>query len=150
MKHLFSLLVFLTGIFMTTAQTKEETITWLKEKLKAYGQNAVRATNVTLKSIDECNIVVNYTSSSKDKMGKIQNIRFQEILPTNIDRIVRSDESFPGHFVYREEAVVTTLVEDGYFINKSRTSSLRLNEESVSIPEVEKAIKHLATFCRKK
>ncbi|CAA7386011.1 hypothetical protein [Chryseobacterium fistulae] len=149
MKNLFYLLAFSAGIFMGTAQTKEETITWLKEKLKAYGQNAARATNVTLQSVDECKIVVNYTLNSKDKQGKITPIRFQEILPTDIERIVRSNESFPGHFVYHEEAAVTNL-EDGTFVNKSRTSSLRLNEESVSIPDVEKAIKHLATFCRKK
>ncbi|RMZ60000.1 hypothetical protein D1632_10420 [Chryseobacterium nematophagum] len=149
MKNLFSLLAFSAGIFMATAQTKEETINWLQEKLKAYGQDAGRATNVTLQSVDECKIVVNYTLNSKDKQGKINPIKFQEILPTDIDRIVRSNESFPGHFVYREEAAVTNL-ENGTFVKNSRTSTLRLNEESVSIPDVEKAIKHLATFCRKK
>lgn len=39
MRKPFLALTLMTGIFMATAQTKEETINWLKEKLKGSGQS---------------------------------------------------------------------------------------------------------------
>ena len=149
MKKLFFVLAFTAGTVTTvSAQTKEETITWLKDKMKAYGNNASSAKKISIKSIDECKIVVHYSLYSKDKQGKEKELRFEEILPTNIDRILHSNDKFPGHFVYREENVITN--HDGSFLDKSRTSSLRLDDEMVDIPDVERMIKHLATFCVKK
>lgn len=148
MKKLFLILAFGTGMFTATAQTKEETIKWLTEKLKAYGKNASKATNVIIKSVDECKIVVNYTLSSKDKQGKTEQLVFEQVLPTNINRIIGSDESYPGHFFYNEEIAITNF--EGEFLSKDRTSTLRFDDNSVYIPDVDRAIKHLATFCVKK
>ncbi|WBV60837.1 hypothetical protein PFY12_01650 [Chryseobacterium camelliae] len=148
MKKLFLVLAFGAGMFTATAQTKEETIKWLTEKLKDFGKNASRATNVNIKSIDECKIVVDYTLSSKDKQGKAKELAFEEILPTNINRIIGSDESYPGHFFYSEEIVITNF--EGKFLTKGRTSALRFDDNSVYIPDVDRAIKYLATFCMKK
>jgi hypothetical protein len=69
-------------------------------------------------------------------------------LPTNINRILHSDDKFPGHFVYNEEIAITNY--DGSILDKGRTSSLRLDDDMVNIPDVERMIKHLATFCVKK
>ncbi|MCE3074359.1 hypothetical protein [Chryseobacterium gwangjuense] len=148
MKKLFLVLAFGAGIFTATAQTKDETIKWLTEKLKAYGKNASRATNVIIKSVDECKIVVNYTLSSTNKQGKTEQLVFEQILPTNINRIIGSNESYPGHFFYNEETAITNF--EGEFLSKDRTSTLRFDDKSVYIPDVDKAIKHLATFCVKK
>src|SRR5690606_16866904 len=92
----------------------------VEDKMKAYGNNASSAKKISIKSIDECKIVVHYSLYSKDKQGKEKELRFEEILPTNIDRILHSNDKFPGHFVYREENVITN--HDGSFLDKSRTS----------------------------
>jgi hypothetical protein len=44
MKKLFFVLAFTAGtVTAVTAQIKEETSTWLKDKMKAYGNNASSA-----------------------------------------------------------------------------------------------------------
>ena len=76
-------------LFMATAttnhaqaQTKEETISWLKEKLSKY-MYMDKASNITLQSIDECKMVFNYTHDGTKQ--------YQQILPTEITGINNDD-----------------------------------------------------------
>lgn len=54
--------------FQATAQTKEETISWVKEKLVKYLQVGVNAKSVSIESLDECFIIL--------KMGMDDNATF--------------------------------------------------------------------------
>ena len=85
MKKLFTLFAIILSIGVANAQTKEETISWLKEKLSKY-MYAWDVSNIRLESIDECKIVFNYTSSYTS---------WQQILPTSITGI--NDK---GKFLY--------------------------------------------------
>lgn len=58
MKKLFTICLMMAIPILANAQTKEETITWLKEKLKTcmVEQNS----NTRLVSIDECQFTIQY------------------------------------------------------------------------------------------
>ncbi|MGX9985572.1 hypothetical protein [Soonwooa purpurea] len=129
-------------VFMATAvsnhaqaQTKEETISWLKEKLSKYMYQD-KVSNITLHSIDECKIVFNYTYGG--------NRQCQQILPTTIKDITNEG-------AFRYSAQVASDQEQGKEAFFSDYSYLKLNEREENIrARVEKALKHLATFCPKK
>ena len=117
------------------AQTKEETISWLKEKLSKY-MYMDKASNITLQSIDECKMVFNYTHDGTKQ--------YQQILPTEITGINNDDR-----FMY--SAQVASDQEQGKEATFSSSSYLKLGEREENLrARVEKALKHLATFCEKK
>ena len=138
MKHIITLclaLFFMAGIQNAQAQTKEETISWLKEKLSKYMEHD-DVSNISLQSIDECKMVFNYTFAGSRQ--------FQQILPTAITGI-----NSHGKFTY--SAQVASDQEQGKEANFSSNSFLQLGEREENISaRVEKALKHLATFCPKK
>ena len=128
-------------LFMATAttnhaqaQTKEETISWLKEKLSKY-MYAWDVSNIRLESIDECKIVFNYTSSYTS---------WQQILPTSITGI--NDK---GKFLYSASVASTQNQGKEAFFDEDSLLNLEEREENLRA-RVEKALKHLATFCPKK
>ena len=128
-------------LFMATAttnhaqaQTKEETISWLKEKLSKY-MYAWDVSNIRLESIDECKIVFNYTSSYTS---------WQQILPTSITGI--NDK---GKFLYSASVASTQNQGKEAFFQEYSLLNLEEREENLRA-RVEKALKHLATFCPKK
>ncbi len=135
-------LVLAILLFMATAvtnhaqaQTKEETISWLKEKLSKY-MYYDNVSNISLQSIDECKMVFNYTYKVTEQ--------YQQILPTAITGI-DSDGKF------RYSAAVASDQEQGKEAKFYSFSFLKLGEREENIhARVEKALKHLATFCPKK
>jgi len=130
------LLAFLGFAMQTQAQTKEETISWLKEKLSKYMYWEDIATNINLQSIDECKMVFNYTYKGTRQC--------QQILPTAITGI-NSD----GKFTY--SANVASDQEQGKEATFKSYGYLQLGEREENIrTRVEKALKHLETFCPKK
>lgn len=142
MKKLITLFVLFLSIGIANAQTKEETIKWLKEKLGLYmkGENE-QCKNIVLERINECEIVLSYQYRSP-----VANVYMQytQILPTAIASI-----SGEGKFTY--SANVASDQEQGKEAQFSTSSYLRLGNREENIRErVEKALKHLATFCPKK
>uniref|UniRef100_UPI00404B80C0 hypothetical protein n=1 Tax=Flavobacterium sp. TaxID=239 RepID=UPI00404B80C0 len=116
------------------AQTKEETITWLKEKLGKYMMESKFYTTIRLVSIDECKIVFSYS---------FDDTKYIEILPTSINEINN------GHFRYSSN--VASNQREGHELKYDNMSNLQLGYREDKIEErVEKALKHLATFCPKK
>ena len=135
MKKLFTLFAIILSIGVANAQTKEETISWLKEKLSKY-MYAWDVSNIRLESIDECKMVFNYTHDGTKQ--------YQQILPTEITGINNDDR-----FMY--SAQVASDQEQGKEATFSSSSYLKLGEREENIKaRVEKALKHLATFCPKK
>lgn len=134
MKKLFTLFAIILSIGVANAQTKEETISWLKEKLSKY-MYAWQVSNIRLESIDECKIVFNYTSDYSS---------WQQILPTSITGI--NDK---GKFLYSASVASTQNQGKEAFFQEYSFLNLEEREENLRA-RVEKALKHLATFCPKK
>ena len=134
MKKLFTLFAIILSIGVANAQTKEETISWLKEKLSKY-MYAWQVSNIRLESIDECKIVFNFTSSYSS---------WQQILPTSITGI--NDK---GKFLYSASVASTQNQGKEAFFQEYSFLNLEEREENLRA-RVEKALKHLATFCPKK
>lgn len=85
------LLIFLSFATQTQAQTKEETISWLKERLGKY-MEGTDCKNIILQSINECEIVFIYDFISSD--GTIS--KYKQVLPTSI-----TDMGMGGAFFLR-------------------------------------------------
>jgi len=155
---------------LLNAQTKEETITWLKEKLGSYLKGRLYDhdyTNIKLESLDECEFKISYTEKWKeiDKIDTYHSYHYTRyyriIAPTSVEDLKGNNFYFStkavNQYSYGDGAVynlsgslISTykLVEINEF---STYISLQIEEREVGIRErVEKAFKHLATFCPKK
>lgn len=161
------ILLFLMVIVTATghaqkAPGKEETIAWLKEKLEkcldgtytfAYRTNNGpwipdgKLTNLTLESINECEFVIRYTKGDKN---------FKALFPTDIAGIkdVFKGTDVPVEcttFFYKAKVIR----KDDLTENSSEYTSdigginIALLEDDIYL-RIEKAMKHLATFCPKK
>lgn len=114
------------------AQTKEETISWLKEKLQAnISPGGSSFKEITIHSVNECEIVITL------KLGEA---KWKYMLPTKIKNIIQ-----PG-FQYEDEVVLLEIDDKAPI--KSKFCFLQLEENLRA--EVVKAMNHLATFCEKK
>jgi hypothetical protein len=164
MKKLFILCLLLATVFEVKAQSKEETISWLNEKLTKYladestfsvkyedGQTEQASpAEIKLISIDECRIVIQKKLTYP--RGEIKE-HTKMILPTAVLAIHPEN----GHFKYAAEVVsYETEVEKNGVITPSSSffsdtgyASIRNGEENIR-ERVATALKHLATFCPKK
>lgn len=133
------LLVSLSFATQTQAQTKEETIAWLKEKLGKY-MEGTDCKNIILQSINECEIVFTYDFISND--GTIS--KYKQVLPTSI-----TDIGMGGAFFYdRRMSYFQKQGENKVFV---AVGILKLSYGEKDIwKNADKALKHLATFCPKK
>lgn len=117
------------------AQTKEETISWLKEKLQAnISPGGSSFKEITIQSVNECEIVI---------MHKLGEANWKYTLPTKIKNIIQ-----PG-FQYEDEVVLLEIDDKAPIKSKFCFLQLKDNEENLRA-EVVKAMNHLATFCEKK
>ena len=156
---------------LLNAQTKEETITWLKEKLGSYLKGRYYSknyTNIKLESLDECEFKISYTEKWKENS---ESFPYHSYHYTRYYRITAptSIEALKGdYFQFSIKAVnqysngdMSEYLSDGGSLIKtyklveinefSEYISLKIEEREVGIRErVEKAFKHLATFCPKK
>lgn len=133
------LLLLLTSALK--AQTKEETISWLREKLEKYleGENAYES-NIKLASLNECEFVVtfHFKNSYYDLDATVT-------MPTNIKSI--GDE---GILQYDSEVVKLDYGQNGIsYSHQSRIVKIRKGEDNI-YERITKALQHLATFCPKK
>lgn len=135
MKKLITIcLLFFLLNTLSFGQTKEETISWLKEKLTRHLSYHNYPLTIT---INECEIRITYISNY-DKQQHI------EIIPT-LDTRISND----GAMVNDDQLIVSKNLETGYFVNVNVFECDLADGEKDLRVRVEKAIKHLATFCTK-
>jgi hypothetical protein len=120
--------------------TKQKTIDWLKENLK----NTIAGSGLTslkMISIDECNLVYEYTNFTGRK--------YRETLPTAIESINKYN-----YFTYNEKICISLSYAFGEFIqpndetsynNVSKLSVYSKDDDFIS--NIECAMKHLANYC---
>ncbi len=127
---LFLLLFLLNNV--SFGQTKEETISWLKEKLTKY----IYQPNyeVTLESIDECEITIKTTNSGDWNVWYI---------PTSGMKITTD-----GSMCFSFDAIKVKN-NSSNFSRSCANFSIRISEDQI-LSRIEKAVEHLATFCPKK
>ena len=123
---------------LSYAQTKEETISWLKEKLGSYMKTEDN-TKAKLVSINECEIVFSF--------WRLYFGPYTEKIPTNVDSI-----DADSRFRYLSDVVYSgNTNKKGSYDGYSSRTLLKLDKREENIHErVLKALKHLATFCPKK
>ncbi len=162
MKHIISLCLavfFMAGIQNAQAQTKEDTIAWLKEKLEkclegngySYGSETKVFTkynkNVKLESINECEFIISY-DQGKD--------RIKVVFPTRIKSFIYDnwEEGLPKRDFFDYSAAVVKKINLSnsnkiYYSSSNYDVYIAIREENI-LERIEKALKHLATFCPKK
>ena len=114
------------------AQTKEETMSWLKEKLQSnISPGGSSFKDITVQSINECEIVITL------KLGEMN---WKYTLPTKIKNIIQ-----PG-FQYEDDVVLLEVDEKEPI--RSKFCFLLLEEKLCE--KVVNAMNRLATFCEKK
>ena len=129
----------IAGTQNAKAQTKEETIAWIKEKLENSTQGAYGSqSNFKVKAITECSIIYTYTSSGKD---------YEETLPV---KNITGYDNEKYSLKYSAEMVLSKNLTDGTqkFYN---VSDIAIIEREANLRErFLKALNHLATFCVEK
>lgn len=135
-KLLFTTLFCLVTSFTAQAQTKEETITWLQDKLSKYlrRSNECNIENLSVK-VETCNFIISYSwnNTKYEEEVPTDNTTFSPYVKTKGKRIVRKN---------------LTTNEKEYSYNIWCTL-LPEAEEDLNV-RVTKALNHLATFCPKK
>ena len=143
MKKLLTLFAIILSVGMANAQTKEETITWLKDKLSKYimgrDYDPERFTDIALMSIDENKIVFVY--KFKNYAGELDHMK--EILPISISRIDTN-----GYFIYSEKVCQINRNGTTKFEEKSMLTIAPVEDDIRS--RIEKALKHLESVRPKK
>ncbi|WP_113664319.1 hypothetical protein [Pedobacter nanyangensis] len=129
-------------------QTKEETISWLKENLEKNLSGFNNSyTDIHLKSINECEIILGY---------KYKSTAFEAVLPTAVKKIAKAGYSgftpnSGGDFLYNDKVVAVKNLSTEKTTHHRFFSSANLrNAEEGIYDKVEKAMKQLAIFCEGK
>lgn len=129
---------FVAGIQNTQAQTKEETIAWIKEKLES--STKIRycpVGKIKVSSITECSITVTYQC---ERYNGLQNE--SETFPV---KNVEVGDGSTGYLNYPGEMVIN---HNGF---RSNSTSLYIVETEINLKDrFQKAMNHLATFCEEK
>lgn len=144
-KLLITFLLF--SITYSNAQSKEETITWIKSKLESNLYNSLNKNFTDKIELDECYCTIYYTS--KTNMGELKNI---VKIPTEIISInewLVPQQNNIEHYVYKEKKKKNVLVSKYYNKENSFPLYIREGEKDLSI-RLLKAFKHLNSFCSNK
>lgn len=128
-------------------QTKEETITWLKEKIVKYIDMGEYYKDFKIEKLDECSLVYSYTYYD----NKEPFIFSKNTIPIN------DIKTFRGGFIDMESKSIVTFQRILLGFNKGEESvtyydyfgPFRKGEDEI-YARIEKAFKHLAAFCEKK
>jgi len=142
MKKIILSFAFLSLIFTANAQTKEDTITWLTEKLS---KNAYCGTaKITIVVLNECEMIFSTIDEpTKWTQGKVYRIT----VPTSIASLGRN-----GQLQYSFDAAkIYDGITRSTFKQSSTDNYLYIQEGEENLKNrIEKALKHLSTFCKKK
>ena len=139
MKKLFTICLMMAIPILANAQTKEETITWLKEKLKTcmVEQNS----NTRLISIDECQFTIQYDQLYNNNTKDTDEVSFP------FDGVTIKD----GQLIYELDVIKRFRLgkANSKVYYKKSSELLRLCETDI-FTRMQKAMQHLSTFCPKK
>jgi len=144
---LIILAAFLLPALVSQAQTKEETIAWLKEKLGSYLTHSYTEDlvfrNIKLISINECEVVITYECRGK---GESDYVLCRETFPTLGWKIDKT-----GKIRFNSNVVTSTLSSTSEVFHFPFVGHVQIaNREENIYERIQKAIDHLATFCPKK
>lgn len=142
MKKSLLLLAFLSLVFTASAQTKEETITWLTEKLSknAYCGSA----KINIVTVNECEMVFSSIDEpTKWTQGKVYRITVLTSI-TSLGNFGQLQYSFDAVKIYNgmTQSTHKQSATDNYLYIQEGEENLK--------KRIEKALKHLSTFCKKK
>lgn len=156
MKKLLTMCLIMATVFTLNAQdtkpTKEETISWLKEKLTKYllesgNENISPGSKNLLVSISPCEITLEYSYRNKYFDKDEEDHQYKHTIPT--DGLTFDD----GKMSTTEERILTQKIEKNkkqkYYLKKIEGFTLVEGETNLRA-RVKKALDHLATFCPKK
>lgn len=143
--RLIVLAALLLPALVSQAQTKEETIAWLKEKLEKYSifnRPAWAFSELKLLSITECEITYTY-NYFKERQVKIA-------LPTTGMVFYKAEKGV--WWEYKSKVVrYENLIKNGDISYSNLEMDIGVENREENIYErIQKAIAHLATFCPKK
>ena len=150
MKLLKTLFLFLAMMYAgnSYAQTKEETIAWLKEKFAnahLYDFMEPAKQKLKIESINECEVVFTYESKRKEDGGFTRTT----IPFANLEMIKTSDKYYTKEIGNKAMAIKSECETCEKTINES-SSGIEIEETEVDLfRRIEKAAAHLATFCAK-
>lgn len=120
--------------------SKEQTISWLTEKLKKNVAGDNYTTSLNLVSIDVCNLVFEYSNF----VGR----KYRETIPTDIASINKYNQ-----FTYKDDICISKSYAFGMIQEKDETSykdksflNIYTEDENL-ISNIEFAMKHLAGYC---
>ncbi|MCU7619183.1 hypothetical protein NZ698_18545 [Chryseobacterium sp. PBS4-4] len=140
MKKLFTICLMMAVPVLANAQTKEETISWLKEKLASCLSLSNYYTDLKIISINECEIIVKYNNPQKDGSPSYHTVT----IPTEgiiISKKIESELSTIKHFWHWNSTT--------YYYKEAEVINVRECETDI-YTRLQKAINHLNTFCPKK
>lgn len=167
MKKLITICLFMATMCTVNAQTKEETISWLQEKLEKsleFGlypsyryfikNNEMDALNDSYSTIpipkiksvkiNECELKIDVLIPS-DQWSKDQFSTITVILPT----VIREREIYENRVFQYDDLEVYYIFNQKKYKFNSQNLIIRQQEENLS-QRVKKALLHLNTFCPKK
>ena len=150
--------------FPVKAQTKEETISWLKEKLDKcidinigsaitnYGKegsmsvdyyklNDKPANKILTIQLDECNLEIKFLVRKYEDVSEL--IPVTLVLPTIGIKLINS------HFSYSAKIAYYAKEGTKYYTDSPVLISIQNKEENI-LERLQKALDHLSTFCTKK
>lgn len=143
-------LLFIFTLFISAtsfAQTKEETIAWIKEKFEKHSKYRINE-KITIVKINECGMIIRSDYTMEIYGENRQSFAISEIPFTAFLEIKAYDGSAAQlHFTAE---VVKHSYSDGSSGYNNTSYFEIMNREENLYARMEKAIKHLATFCEKK
>ena len=151
MKALKALFLFLAMMYAgnSYAQTKEETIAWLKEKFAnahLYDFMEPAKQKVKIESINECEVVFTYESKREQDGGFSRTT----IPFANLEMRKTSDENYLKVIGNKANAIKRECETCERKTYNTSSSSIEIEETEVDLfSRIEKAAAHLATFCAK-
>ena len=140
MKKLLTICLIMTTTFTLNAQTrptKEETISWLQEKLSKYIVSKNNNYNNIIITATSCEIIIDYNTA---------NYKWQMKVPT--DEVIFTLESISTS---GERITDQNITKGTSKVFKNSIDDFNLKEGETDLrARVKKALDHLATFCPKK
>lgn len=136
------LIAFFLFNLNSQAQTKEETINWMQQKLQAYlyfDWFSASAEDVNIK-ITECFITINYTYSYYENGKKLSYPGHSYIIPTD-------GVEFSSSRIKMKNGIESIL--DNSKLTNDTNFGIKIGEEEI-VERLNKAVANLATFCPKK
>jgi hypothetical protein len=155
-REMYLVLLLAFSISISKAQTKEETVEWITEKLKANMEGYYFSKSVlyyrytpTDFTIDECQLTVNILEESSYSGGG----SWEHTITVPLqDLIIRNDGTFYNFGIQKVTTATTyrdksSIGAKGTLNDSKGNFKINLDKERDILERMRKAFKHLATFC---